>query len=63
MDAKRLKQIIENKGYRYQWVADQAGISYASLLNYLSGKQKARTPTIRSIASVLGVAESELKSA
>jgi transcriptional regulator with XRE-family HTH domain len=60
MDEKKLRRIIESKGLKITWVAEQVGVSEDSMHAYLRGTRNPRPPVLKMLAIVLGVPEAEL---
>lgn len=55
MNMKLLKEIIDSKGMKYQFIAGKLGISRESLYNKLNGKTEFTAGEIRGIADALSL--------
>ena len=51
----KLKQILNEKGIKQNWIADQMGLSVASISNFTSGRRRLPKSKAIAIASILNV--------
>lgn len=58
---QKLEQVIEEKGVRKKWIAEQMSIHPQTLYSYLNGNKVPSAHMLRLMALVLGVPEDELK--
>ena len=61
MNMKLLKEIIESKGEKYQYIAEKLGISRESLYNKLNEKTEFTAGEIRGVAEILSLNISTIK--
>lgn len=57
---ERAKQLIDEKGLKRRWVADQIGLVHSSLNQYLIGKRRPGPKRVEKLAALLGVSLDEL---
>ena len=55
-----LKRIIDEKGVRQRWLAEQVGVTEVSMSRYVSGGRIPKAPLAIRMADVLGVDVKEL---
>jgi len=55
-----LKRIIDEKGVRQRWLAEQVGVTEVSMSRYVSGERIPKAPLAIRMADVLGVDVKEL---
>jgi transcriptional regulator with XRE-family HTH domain len=63
LDAKKVERVIEARGLRKKWVAQQMRVAPTSLSRWLNGDRVASEAMIALLASVLGVPEKEIAAA
>jgi transcriptional regulator with XRE-family HTH domain len=56
----RIKEILENKGIKQIWLAEQLGKSYNMVNAYVQNRQQPRIEDLYRIAEILGVEAKEL---
>ncbi|GEM50830.1 hypothetical protein EB1_06200 [Empedobacter brevis NBRC 14943 = ATCC 43319] len=56
----RIKEIIDKKGIKQTWLADQLGKSYNMVNGYVSNRHQPSIETLYKIASILSVEVDEL---
>lgn len=54
-----LSEKISNSGYKFNFIADQLGISYMALNNKLSGKSDFRVSEVRKLSVLLNLSAEE----
>ncbi len=57
---RSLKEIIKEKGYRIDYVADQVGLNAATLRLIAGGHRKTSRPVLKLLSQILSVSEDEL---
>lgn len=57
----KLKSLLDEKGIKQKWLADQMGLSVSSISNYVKGKRKLSKSKAIAIASVLNVELKEVQ--
>lgn len=55
MIKNRLKEILEERGIKQTWLAEQVGISYKTLSNIINGRYNTSLDVALKIADVLNV--------
>ena len=56
----RIKEVLEEKGVKQTWLADQLGKSYAIVNGYVQNRKQPRLEVLFEIAKILKVEPSEL---
>lgn len=56
----RIKEVLETKGIKQTWLAEQLGKSYNMLNAYVQNRQQPRLEDLYRIAEILGVDVKEL---
>lgn len=56
----RIKEVLENKGIKQTWLAEQLGKSYNMVNAYVQNRQQPRLEDLYRIAEILGVDVKEL---
>ena len=56
----RIKEVLENKGIKQIWLAEQLGKSYNMVNAYVQNRQQPRLEDLYRIAEILGVDVKEL---
>ena len=56
----RIKEILEQKGIKQTWLAEQLGKSYNMVNAYVQNRQQPRLETLMDIAKILDVDVKEL---
>uniref|UniRef100_UPI00404A01E6 helix-turn-helix domain-containing protein n=1 Tax=Flavobacterium sp. TaxID=239 RepID=UPI00404A01E6 len=56
----RIKEVLEEKGIKQTWLAEQLGKSYNMLNAYVQNRQQPRLEVLYDIAKILGVNAKEL---
>lgn len=56
----RIKEVLEEKGIKQTWLAEQLGKSYNMVNGYVQNRQQPRLEVLYKIASVLNVEVAEL---
>ncbi len=56
----RIKEVLENKGIKQTWLAEQLGKSYNMVNAYVQNRQQPRLEDLYKIAEILGVDAKEL---
>ena len=56
----RIKEVLENKGIKQTWLAEQLGKSYNMVNAYVQNRQQPRLEDLYRIAKILGVNVKEL---
>jgi putative transcriptional regulator len=56
----RIKEILETKGIKQTWLAEQLGKSYNMVNAYVQNRQQPRLEDLYKIAKILGVDVKEL---
>lgn len=56
----RIKEILEEKGIKQTWLADQLGKSYNMVNGYVQNRQQPRLEVLFQIAEILGVNAKDL---
>lgn len=56
----RIKEVLENKGIKQTWLAEQLGKSYNMVNAYVQNRQQPRLEDLYRIAEILGVDVTEL---
>ena len=51
----RIKEVLENKGIKQTWLAEQLGKSYNMVNAYVQNRQQPRLEDLYRIAEILGV--------
>jgi putative transcriptional regulator len=56
----RIKHVLEEKGIKQKWLAEQLGKSYNMVNSYIQNRQQPRLEVLFEIAEILGVEAKEL---
>ncbi len=56
----RIKEVLETKGIKQTWLAEQLGKSYNMVNAYVQNRQQPRLEDLYKIAEILGVEAKEL---
>ncbi|KAB1062110.1 helix-turn-helix domain-containing protein [Salibacter halophilus] len=56
----RIKEVLEVKGIKQKWLAEQLGKSYNMVNGYVQNRQQPRLEVLFEIAKILGVNPKEL---
>lgn len=56
----RIKEILEEKGIKQKWLADQLGKSYNMVNGYVQNRQQPRLEVLYEIAKILDVSVKDL---
>lgn len=56
----RIKEVLEEKGIKQKWLAEQLGKSYNMVNSYIQNRQQPRLEVLFEIAEILGVEAKEL---
>ena len=56
----RIKEVLEEKGIKQKWLAEQLGKSYNMVNSYIQNRQQPRLEVLFEIAEILGVEAREL---
>lgn len=59
-DMNRIKEVLEQKGIKQTWLAEQLGKSYNMVNGYVQNRQQPRLEVLFEIAKILGVKPTEL---
>jgi len=59
-DMNRIKEVLEEKGIKQIWLADQLGKSYNMVNGYVQNRQQPRLEVLYEIARILNVAPKNL---
>jgi len=56
----RIKEVLEEKGIKQTWLAEQLGKSYNIVNGYVQNRQQPRLEVLYEIASILNIEVTEL---
>lgn len=56
----RIKEVLEEKGVKQTWLAEQLGKSYSMVNGYVQNRQQPRLEVLFEIAKILGVKPTDL---
>ncbi len=56
----RIKEVLEEKGIKQKWLAEQLGKSYNMVNSYIQNRQQPRLEVLFEIAKILDVEAKEL---
>lgn len=56
----RIKEVLEEKGIKQKWLAEQLGKSYNMVNSYIQNRQQPRLTVLFEIAEILGVQAKDL---
>jgi len=56
----RIKEVLEEKGIKQTWLAEQLGKSYNMVNGYVQNRQQPRLEVLYEIAKILGVEVKDL---
>ncbi len=56
----RIKEVLEEKGIKQKWLAEQLGKSYNMVNSYIQNRQQPKLEVLFEIAKILGVEAKEL---
>lgn len=59
-DVNRIKEVLEEKGVKKTWLAEQPGKSYNMVKGYVQNRHQPRLEVLFEIAKILGVKPQEL---
>ncbi|HNT19393.1 MAG TPA: helix-turn-helix transcriptional regulator, partial [Saprospiraceae bacterium] len=59
-DMNRIKEVLEEKGVKQTWLAEQLGKSYNMVNGYVQNRQQPRLEVLFEIAKILGVKPQDL---
>ena len=59
-DMNRIKEVLEEKGVKQTWLAEQLGKSYNMVNGYVQNRQQPRLEVLFEIAEILGVKPKDL---
>ena len=59
-DMNRIKEVLEEKGVKQTWLAEQLGKSYNIVNGYAQNRQQPRLEVLFEIAKILGVKPQDL---
>jgi ribosome-binding protein aMBF1 (putative translation factor) len=59
-DMNRIKEVLEEKGIKQTWLAEQLGKSYNMVNGYVQNRQQPRLEVLFEIAKILGVKPTDL---
>lgn len=59
-DMNRIKEVLDEKGIKQTWLAEQLGKSYNMVNGYVQNRQQPRLEVLFEIAKILGVKPQEL---
>lgn len=60
LDMNRIKEVLERKGIKQTWLAEQLGKSYNMVNSYVQNRQQPRLEVLNNIAKILDVDVVEL---
>jgi putative transcriptional regulator len=60
LDMNRIKEVLDNKGIKQTWLAEQLGKSYNMVNSYVQNRQQPRLEVLNEIAKILDVDVVEL---
>lgn len=60
LDMNRIKEVLERKGIKQTWLAEQLGKSYNMVNSYAQNRQQPRLEVLNAIAQILDVDVVEL---
>jgi transcriptional regulator with XRE-family HTH domain len=60
LDMNRIKEVLDNKGIKQIWLAEQLGKSYNMVNSYVQNRQQPRLEVLNDIAKILDVDVVEL---
>ena len=60
IDMNRIKEVLEEKGVKQTWLAEQLGKSYNMVNGYVQNRQQPRLEVLFEIAKILGVKPQDL---
>jgi transcriptional regulator with XRE-family HTH domain len=60
MDMNRIKEVLEEKGIKQTWLAEQLGKSYNMVNGYVQNRQQPRLEILYDIARILDVEVKDL---
>lgn len=60
VDMNRIKEVLEEKGIKQTWLADQLGKSYNMVNGYVQNRQQPRLEVLYEIARILNVTPKDL---
>ena len=59
-DMNRIKEVLDEKGIKQKWLAEQLGKSYNMVNGYVQNRQQPRLEILYDIARILNVSVKEL---
>lgn len=60
MNMNRIKEVLEEKGIKQKWLAEQLGKSYNMVNGYVQNRQQPRLEILYAIAKILDVSPKDL---
>lgn len=60
MDAEKVKRLIQDKGLKQKYIAEQAGLTEQQLSDILNGRKRLQVEYIMPICSAIGISPNEL---
>lgn len=63
MDLELIREVIEQKGLKHRWLADQIGVHPTTLSRFLTGKSKLGNAALKSLCRELNLDAKSLKDA
>jgi putative transcriptional regulator len=60
LDMNRIKEVLDKKGIKQTWLAEQLGKSYNMVNSYVQNRQQPRLEVLKDIAKILDVDVVEL---
>ncbi len=60
MNMNRIKEVLEEKGIKQKWLAEQLGKSYNMVNGYVQNRQQPRLEVLYAIAKILNVSPKDL---
>lgn len=60
LDMNRIKEVLDKKGIKQTWLAEQLGKSYNMVNSYVQNRQQPRLEVLNNIATILDVDVVEL---
>jgi putative transcriptional regulator len=55
LDMNRIKEVLEKKGIKQTWLAEQLGKSYNMVNSYVQNRQQPRLEVLNDIAKILDI--------
>lgn len=54
-NSKRLRELIEDKGLKYSYVAESIGLTYQGLINKIDNVREFKTSEVNKLCEILGI--------